>query len=37
VYLGYGSTLAEPQAFRFSQLGRTADGFFGKVSWLFRV
>ncbi|MFI5206615.1 MAG: hypothetical protein ACHQX4_01235, partial [Gemmatimonadales bacterium] len=37
IYLGYGSTLEEPQAFRFGQLGRTADGFFGKVSYLFRL
>ena len=37
IYLGYGSTLDEPQAFRFSQLGRTVDGFFGKVSYLFRL
>jgi hypothetical protein len=37
IYLGYGSSLEEPQAFRFNQLGRTADGFFGKVSWLFRL
>jgi hypothetical protein len=37
IYLGYGSTLEEPQAFRFRQLGRTADGFFGKVSYLFRL
>lgn len=37
IYLGYGSTLDEPQAFRFQQLGRTADGFFGKLSYLFRL
>jgi len=37
VYLGYGSTLEEPDAFRFSNLHRSNDGFFGKVSYLFRL
>jgi hypothetical protein len=37
IYLGYGSSLAEPQAFEFGGLRRTQDGFFGKVSWLFRM
>jgi hypothetical protein len=37
VYLGYGSTLEEPQQFRFQQLHRTRDGFFGKISYLFRL
>jgi hypothetical protein len=37
VYLGYGSTMAEPDQFRFSTLQRTRDGFFGKVSYLFRL
>src|SRR4051812_27614894 len=32
VYLGYGSTLEEPQAFQFQGLHRTRDGFFGKIS-----
>jgi hypothetical protein len=37
VYLGYGSSLAEPSAFAFGRdLRRVQDGFFGKVSWLFR-
>jgi hypothetical protein len=36
VYLGYGSTLEEPLAFRFQNLHRTRDGFFGKISYLFR-
>jgi hypothetical protein len=36
-YLGYGSTLEEPEEFRFRDLRRTADGFFGKVSYLFRM
>ncbi len=39
VYLGYGATLTEPDAFRFDtdQLRRQADGFFAKVSYLFRL
>jgi hypothetical protein len=37
VYLGYGSTLEEPREFRFQNLQRTRDGFFGKVSYLFRL
>ncbi len=38
VYLGYGSSLAEPDAFAFGRdLRRVQDGFFGKVSWLFRM
>ncbi len=37
VYLGYGSTLEEPREFRFQNLRRTRDGFFGKVSYLFRL
>lgn len=36
VYFGYGSTLEEPREFRFQNLRRTRDGFFGKVSYLFR-
>jgi hypothetical protein len=36
VYVGYGSTMQEPGEFRFSDLRRTRDGFFGKVSYLFR-
>ncbi len=36
VYLGYGSTLEEPREFRFQDLHRTRDGFFGKISYLFR-
>lgn len=36
VYLGYGSTLDEPREFRFQNLRRTRDGFFGKISYLFR-
>ncbi len=37
VYLGYGSTLEEPREFRFQNLHRTRDGFFGKISYLFRL
>jgi hypothetical protein len=37
VYLGYGSTLEEPREFRFQDLRRTRDGFFGKLSYLFRL
>lgn len=37
VYLGYGSSLTEPDPFRFGGLRRLQDGFFGKVSWLFRA
>ena len=36
VYLGYGSTMDEPRQFRFQNLRRTSDGFFGKLSYLFR-
>jgi len=37
VYLGYGASLNEAFAFRFRELDRTSDGFFVKVSWLYRV
>jgi len=37
VYVGYGSTLNEPDAFRFGALRRSVDGFFGKISYLFRL
>jgi hypothetical protein len=37
VFAGYGSGLEEDQAFRFQGLRRAADGFFLKVSYLFRV
>ncbi|HEX2723285.1 MAG TPA: hypothetical protein VHM24_10225, partial [Gemmatimonadaceae bacterium] len=36
VYFGYGSTMEEPREFRFEDLRRTRDGFFGKLSYLFR-
>lgn len=37
LYLGYGSTLEEPEQFRFSNLHRVRDGFFGKLSYTFRL
>jgi len=37
LYLGYGSTMTEPDAFQFQNLQRSMDGFFGKVSYLFRL
>jgi hypothetical protein len=36
-YFGYGSTMVEPHEFRFRDLERTRDGFFGKLSYLFRL
>ncbi|HZK77651.1 MAG TPA: DUF5916 domain-containing protein, partial [Gemmatimonadaceae bacterium] len=35
VYLGYGAKMDEPREFRFQDLRRTNDGFFGKLSYLF--
>ncbi len=35
-YLGYGGSLVEPAAFRFRGLSRVGDGFFAKLSYLFR-
>jgi hypothetical protein len=37
VFLGYGNSLVEPAAFRFRNLARTSDGFFIKLSYLFRA
>ena len=37
VYLGYGSTLEEPDRFKFRNLERTTDGFFGKLSYVCRM
>jgi hypothetical protein len=37
LFAGYGSTLDEPRAFRFADLTRTADDFFLKLSYLFRL
>jgi hypothetical protein len=36
IYLGYGSSLQEPAAFRFSRLERERDSYFLKMSYLFR-
>jgi len=36
-YAGYGSSLADPTTFGFRGLARTGDGFFVKVSYLYRV
>jgi hypothetical protein len=36
-FIGYGTSLTEPDAFQFRGLMRTSDGFFLKVSYLFRV
>jgi hypothetical protein len=37
VFAGYGSTLTEPDGLRFRALRRDTDGFFLKVSYLFRM
>ncbi|HEU5217531.1 MAG TPA: DUF5916 domain-containing protein [Gemmatimonadales bacterium] len=37
VYLGYGSTMEEQPLLAQSQLRRKSDGFFGKVSYVFRM
>jgi hypothetical protein len=37
LFLGYGTSLTEPDAFRFQSLSRTGDGFFLKASYLFRM
>ena len=36
-FVGYGASLVEPTAFQFQGLARTSDGFFLKVSYLFRT
>ncbi|MDX2057248.1 MAG: DUF5916 domain-containing protein [Gemmatimonadales bacterium] len=36
-FAGYGSSLEEPRGFRFRGLSRMADGFFTKLSYLFRI
>jgi hypothetical protein len=36
-FLGYGSSLTEPDAFRFKDVERVEDGFFAKLSYLFRL
>ena len=37
VFFGYGASLTEADAFRFRDLSRTTDGFFLKISYLFRM
>jgi hypothetical protein len=37
VFAGYGSTLTEPDGLRFRALRRSGDGFFLKISYLFRL
>ncbi|MFN2572166.1 MAG: DUF5916 domain-containing protein [Gemmatimonadales bacterium] len=37
VFVGYGASLSEPEPFSFGRLSRTGDGFFLKVSYLFRL
>ena len=37
LFFGYGTSLRESDAFRFRDLRRTTDGFFLKLSYLFRV
>jgi hypothetical protein len=37
LFVGYGSSLTEPQTYRFSDFRRLEDGFFLKLSYLFRV
>ncbi|HEY6953086.1 MAG TPA: DUF5916 domain-containing protein [Bacteroidota bacterium] len=37
VFAGYGDSMEERSAFRFSGLSRVTDGFFAKLSYLFRV
>ena len=37
VFAGYSSTLAEPGAFRFRDVARQSDGWFAKLSYLYRL
>jgi len=37
LFLGYGASLTEADAFQFRNLSRTSDGFFLKLSYLFRM
>ncbi len=37
VFVGYGASLTEADAFRFRNLSRASDGFFLKLSYLFRM
>jgi hypothetical protein len=36
-FAGYGSSMSEPESFRFRDFQRSTDGFFMKVSYLFRL
>jgi hypothetical protein len=36
LFAGYGASLWEPEAFRFRDMERTRDGFFLKISYVFR-
>ena len=36
-FAGYGSALRAPDAFAFDELSRESDGFFVKLSYLFRL
>jgi hypothetical protein len=37
LFAGYGSSLTEADAFAFQQVARVQDGFFVKLSYLFRL
>jgi hypothetical protein len=37
IYAGYGNSMTEPDALAFRDLRRTNDGFFVKLSYLFRM
>jgi hypothetical protein len=37
IFLGYGASMNEPDAFQFHNVQRVSDGFFVKLSYLFRV
>jgi hypothetical protein len=37
LFVGYGSNMTDTGAFRFSDLTRTSDSFFAKLSYLFRL
>jgi len=37
VFVGYGSSLTEPERYRFNSLERHSDGFFIKLSYLYRL
>ncbi len=37
IFAGYGSSMTEDDSFQFDRLERTSDGFFMKLSYLFRM